>query len=144
MVFHIPPAMGPESYKTYTIRAPRATHQRKATCAEVDCASYQNGWLTVVDENTDLGKRQAEYIRVLSERHFTETREGGLTSFTFYPGQSCFREHYVSLDREPQFLVRGGDYRGNPRGEPTRVFRNFDDWANHFGEHQDALRKAQQ
>lgn len=143
MLFRIQPAMGPESYTTYAIQAPRSTHQRKATCAEIECIHYRHGWLTVVDESSELGARQAGYIRATSGRRFEEKSEGGLTHFTFYAGQECFREHYVSLDREPQYVVIGGDWRGNPRGEPTRVHRTFDDWANDFGEHQDKLKKAQ-
>ena len=141
--FRPTPAMGPENYKTYAIQAPRSTHQRPARCEEVECEHHRNGWQTIVDEATDLGIRQAGYIRTVSERRFAERHEGGLTRFLFYEGQQCFDEHYVSLDREPQFLVLGGDWRGNPRGEAPRVHRSFDDWANDFGEHQDALKRAQ-
>lgn len=143
MIFRIEPTMGPEAYQTYAIRAPRSTHQRRAQCAEVDCPQWTNGWESRIDESTDLGARQAGYIRTLSGRAFVESREGPLTIFTFHPGQACFAEHWVSLDREPQFLVLGGDHRGNPRGIAPRVHRNFDDWANDFGEHQDTLRRAQ-
>lgn len=143
MVFRINPHLGPEAYKTYAIRAPRSTHQRKATCAEYGCTQYERGWVTRIDESTELGKNQAAYIRSASGRKFTETHEDGFTNFVFYPGQRCFREHYVSLDREPQFLVLGGDYRGNPRGDKPIMHRNFDDWANDFGDHQNDLWKAQ-
>lgn len=142
-LFRIEPAMGPESYKTYAIQAPRSTHQRKATCAEVDCEYYLNGWQVKADERTELGARQAGYIRTLSGRRFEEKHEDGFTQFLFYPGQTCFSEHFVSLDREPQYLVLGGDWRGNPRGEAPRIHESFDDWANDFGEHQERLRKAQ-
>lgn len=142
MVFRINPQMGPEAYKTYAIQAPRSTHQREATCAEYECDQYLNGWKTRIDEGNELGRNQANYIRSISARKFVERRENGLTIFDFYPGQKCFRQHYVSLDREPQFLVLGGDYRGNPRGIGPVVHRTFDDWANDFGEHQDKLWKA--
>src|SRR5690348_1425764 len=142
-MFRVQPAMGPEMYKTYAIQAPRSTHQRKATCAEVECDAWRLGWTSSVDESTDLGMRQAAYIRNLSGRRFIEERTGEMTVFTFYPEQRCFAEHLVPLDREPQFLVLGGDWRGNPRGEEARIHRTFDDWANDFGEHQDRLKKAQ-
>lgn len=143
MLYRIEPAMGPEAYKTYAIRAPRSTHQRKASCREVECAGYRYGWVTRIDENTDLGKRQAAYIRALSGRRFQESLEGGLVEFQFYPGQTCFREHFVSLDREPQYLAVGGDWRGNPRGE-RQEFKSFDSWVNDFGDHQYKLWRAQQ
>lgn len=142
-IFRIEPTMGPEMYKTYAIQAPRSTHQRKTTCAEVDCSNHLMGWLTRIDEATELGARQAAYIRNLSNRKFRETRDGQMTCFAFHPGQQCFAEHWVPLDREPQFVVLGGDWRGNPRGEAPRVHRTFDDWANDFGDHQEALKKAQ-
>lgn len=135
--------MGAEMYKTYAVQAPRSTHQRRARCEEVDCQFYANGWQVTCDENLDLGMRQAAYIRSVSGRRFQESHEGGLTIFRFYPEQQCFQEHYVSLHREPEFLVLGGDWRGNPRGTATQVHRNFDDWANDFGDHQDTLKKAQ-
>lgn len=141
--FRVTPAMDATAYKTYSIRAPRSTHSRKATCAEVGCPNHENGWVTRVDEATELGARQAGYIRRMSGRKFAEGRdEAGLTEFVFPPGQKCFAEHFVPLDREPQYLVLGGDWRGNPRGDAPVVHRTFDDWANDFGDHQDRLRKA--
>lgn len=141
-IFRITPQGQPGDYKTYAIRSPRNTHQKKVTCQVAECVAYTNGWVTRVDENTDLGKRQAEYIRHGCGRRFTETRDGGLTVFTFPPEQQCFGEHYVSLSREPQFVVLGGDWRGNPHRISPRVHSSFDSWANDFGEHQDMLNKA--
>lgn len=140
--FRMTPALGAESYKTYRIQAPRSTHRRKATCAEVRCENYERGWATRIDERTELGQRQAGYIRTVAGRHFTEGRDAeGWTVFTFPAEQQCFGEHYVSLDRSPQFLVVGGDWRGNPRGESV-IHRSFDDWANDFGDHQERLKRA--
>lgn len=135
----IQPAMGPENYQTYAIVGKR----RRARCDEVGCPRHELGWLTVVDEATELGQRRAVYIRRLAERRFRERREGGLTHFEFYPGQQCFEQHYVSLEVDPLFLRRGGDFRGDPRGEGTFQHKTYDDWANDFGSHQEKLRKAQ-
>jgi len=98
----------------YKILNPASTHFRPATCEEVDCAGYLNGWKSVIDESTDLGRTQAEYIRRRSGRMFTEDRTvAGLTEFTFPAGQSCFRsgEHKTNIGRAPLFVVDAGDRR---------------------------------
>lgn len=126
--------------KTYQILAPAASHFRPATCAELDCPAHAHGWRTTLDESTDLGKTQAWYIRNKSRRRFVEDRDQapGLTTFTFEPGQKCFAQHQERLDRPALFVVRGGDWRGNPTGE-SRMHANGDDWVDEFANHQDKL-----
>ena len=132
------------SYKTYSLAAPLATHWRTGTCEEADCENYAYGWVTKVDESTELGRSQAHYIRHDKTRKATEDREAtGLTAFTFPPGQKCFQRHQVALERPPICAVTGGDWRGNPRGE-RRVHRNIEDWVDDFATHQDQLSKAQE
>lgn len=139
-LFRIDPKIGPEHYKTYQITAPKTTHFRKATCKEVECAGYVNGWKTIVPDRSP----QASYIRGASGRKFTETKQPDqLVEFLFPPGQMCFRadDHRISLEREPFFVVRGGDYRGNPRGiEP--VVRKVEDWVDDFATHQQGIADA--
>ena len=138
----IPPARGPEAYKTYSIRMPLATHWRPGTCEEASCPDHAFGWSTTVDESTDLGKRQAHFIRHDRTRAHTEEKQAaGLTVFTFAPGQTCFRQHRVPLWREAFYLVTGGDWRGNPRGDRyTHV--SADDWVDDFANHQDRIAEA--
>lgn len=91
------------------------------TCKEAGCEDFEHGWVGVYDERSDLGARQAHYIRRESGRHFRELRSEevpellpellqllpalapGLTVFMFAPGQRCFRQH---LDREVKFFKR--------------------------------------
>jgi len=135
----IAPRLPVEAVQTYAIRAPKGTHHRTASCAEADCPNLQHGWRSVIDEATDLGAAQATYIRRESGRKFTEERDpAGLTVFTFEAWQRCFAEHTVPLEREPFYVVRGGDWRGNPRGE-IRRHANGDDWVEDFAEHQQTL-----
>lgn len=137
------PALPAHQRKTYQIVSPRPTHFRAAGCEEAGCKHMREGWRTIVDESSDLGAQQAYYIRHSSGRSFTEHRdEDGLTVFTFAAGQECFREHKVRLEREEIYVVRGGDHRGNPRGE-RRVHRRAEEWVEDFAEHQEALRRAQ-
>jgi hypothetical protein len=135
--YRIDPLMPLTAYKTYGLHAPRATHTRAATCAEVKCGAYLRGWKTVVPADS----MQADYIRGAGHgRHFIETRAGdGLACFEFPPGQSCFAssEHRLSLEREPIYTVRGGDWRGAT--SPTRTHARAADWIEDFATNQQAV-----
>ncbi len=135
----LPAAMPVTAYTTYQIVTPLSTHFRPATCDEVGCEAQANGWMTRVDERTELGQRQAHYIRSKAGRAFREERDpAGLTAFTFPPGQRCFQRHRVRLDRPERFLRRDGDWRGNPTG---RVVQHTSPahWQEDFAEHQDRI-----
>jgi hypothetical protein len=138
-IFRIDPRLPVGAMKTYAIVAPVTTHFRPASCAEVDCDAYRNGWTTVIDTATDLGGKQANYIRLHAGRHFRATEIGGMVTFTFPPGQSCFRTHQVRLDRPEHFLVRDGDWRGNPRGTSPYQHTRAADWVDDFANHQQRL-----
>lgn len=140
--FRIEPKMGPASYRTFEVAQPITTHYRQATCAEVRCLAYESGWQSGIDESTDLGQRQAHYIRKQSGRSFTESRsEVGITVFVFEPGQRCFASdtHRVPLERPALYVVREGDWRGNPREIEPRVHARAADWVDEFANHQDRL-----
>lgn len=132
--FRIAPAAPVTAFQTYELRAPAATHWRKASCKEVECAGYREGWRTIVPVDSP----QAQYIRAHSGRSFTEhTMIDLLTEFTFPPGQQCFAAdgHRVPLERDPLYIVRGGDWRGNPTGM-LRRHQRAEHWVEDFGEHQ--------
>lgn len=134
-VNRITPALPPQAMKTYALAAPPATHWRPATCAEVECPAYLNGWETRVPAGSEL----AEQARALKgQYHFAETRDGDDAVFTFPPGQPCFRAttHQVPLEREPVYLVRDGDWRAYG---PARVHVRPGDWVEDFGTHQQHL-----
>lgn len=140
MTFRLEPQLPTNAYKTYQISAPKSTHYRAGTCEEAECQAYARGWITRVDEVTDIGAQQAYYIRKQSGRKFTEDRSPvGLTTFTFPVGQKCFSEHQVPLERDPFYIVRGGDWRGNPMQSAMRHNRP-DDWVDDFANHQDKIK----
>ena len=143
-MMRIDPKLPSSSMKTYQIVAPLSTHWRQATCAEAECAAYLNGWRTKVDEGSELGQSQAYFIRKLSGRGITEERDqDGTTVFTFLPGQRCFApDHKVRLEREEIFVVRDGDWRGNPRGTSPRIHSNGRNWVDDFSTHQQRLADA--
>lgn len=98
------------SHRTYQIIAPIPTHFRPATCEEVGCQAYANGWKTIVPSDSP----QADYIRSgRSGRRCIESTgldqiSGGMVEFMFEPGQKCFGadKHVVPLERDPLFRVR--------------------------------------
>lgn len=137
------PKAGPEVYKTYSISSPRSTHRKPATCAQVDCEARAKGFTIPCDITTELGQRQAYYLRMNYSRSSVQTQQGDLVRFTFPPGHDCFAEHTVSLERPEFYLVRDGDWRGNPRGTPA-LHRNAADWVDDFATNQQSLADAVQ
>lgn len=133
------PKLPASEVKTYSIRSPLATHFRPATCQEVDCANYAKGWLTRLDTAVPQQAQLANDIRLKLGRKFLAVERGTVVEFTFPPGQQCFAQHRVPLDRPEFYVVRDGDWRGNPRGTAP-VQRNADDWLDDFANHQDRLK----
>lgn len=143
------PALPSQHFKTYEIIAPLRTHFRPATCEEVECGAWRNGWKTIVPVNSEA----AQYIRSGSSgRRFVEAQSAyeiehgltdGMAEFMFPPGQKCFAtdKHRVPLEREPLYVARGGDARGNPLGE-RRVHTRAEDWTEDFAGHLDRVRQS--
>jgi len=136
--FRIPSRLPVAEVKTYALAAPQATHFRRASCQEVECAEYARGWLSMIDVSTPLGQNQAYYIRMRSGRSFTASEVDGMVTFSFPAGQQCFAQHTVPLERDPILFVRGGDWRGNPSGFVRRHTR-AEDWVDDFATHQQAI-----
>ncbi|MGW2720854.1 hypothetical protein [Streptomyces sp. NPDC001492] len=132
------PLMGAAAYKTYEMRAPLSTHFRPATCAEVDCPHYLNGWRVHLEALTeDL----ADAARKSGRRYREEKVAEGQTYLVFEAGQNCFRvsQHRARVDRPPLYVVRDGDFRGNPRGTKARLHQRAQDWVEDFATHQQAI-----
>lgn len=141
MVYRLDPAGPVHAYKTYSIGQPLSTHWRRATCAEVDCPRYVNGWTTeLYPADSTQHQIAANWIR--SQRRtlrFTEELcEDGLVVFSFESGQECFKgrdgQHRAPLGRLPLLINRDGDYRGNPTGRKL-VHTRAEDWRDDLGEH---------
>lgn len=153
------PVLPVGAVQTYRVTSPLATHTRPASCAEVECAHWLHGWVTRVDERTDLGIGQAAYIRAEcraehvalalgtanGRRRYIERRTPeGLTEFAFQAGQVCFAHtsHRVPLERPEIYLVYGGDWRA--RTGLMRRHQRPADWVEDFSEHQDRIVTIQQ
>lgn len=121
---------------------PTETHWRKATCKEVGCPRYLNGWKAQVEVMTPQQKR------VIKEGRWRcrELRVApGETWWLFEAGQTCFQaaDHRIQLGKPELFVVRDGDWRGNPRRTPTVRHKRPESWVDQFADHQDKLAKAQ-
>jgi hypothetical protein len=137
-VFRIEPAMPPQAYKTYAMVSPLGTHTRQATCEEVGCDQYRQGWRVRVETLTpDLLHAARNSGRKYTEQHIAE----GETYLVFEPGQACFKAatHRAPIGRPPLYVVRDGDHRGNPRGTKARLHQRAENWVEDFAEHQQAL-----
>lgn len=142
----IEPKAGPEAFKTYQVSAPISTHRRRATCSEVDCEKRKRGYRAQFDVSTVTGRENAHMVEALKGRRMWSRRvEGPLVTYTFPAGQDCLDVHSVPLEREPFYVVRGGDHRGNPRQVPARQMRPadfVDDWATHQSNLRDRIERG--
>ncbi len=137
----IEPKLPAHAMQTFQIVAPESTHWRKASCEEVECQAYKNGWRMRVDLQTPLGQAQARYIKHDSGRKYKIIgQQDGIVELEFAPNQPCFSEHRVRTDRPEVYRVKGGDFRGNPLKTLTRVHKKPEFWVEEFAENQDRLK----
>lgn len=139
----ITPNMPARAYKTFQIASPESTHTRPATCEEVECQQYAKGWVMKIDLGTELGQKQAHYIKHQSGRSYIiRDQRDGLVTLEFHANQPCFQQHKVRLERPEIYRVKGGDYRGNPLKTPTRVHTKPEHWVEEFAANQEAIAEA--
>lgn len=145
-VNRITPALPVGAMQTYAIGSPIATHWRPATCAEVSCRAYVEGFSITIDPNTDLGKAQLAYVRSdLSRPRPAREFVGELIRFTYPPGTKPFASpehdsHVLPLDRPEVFLRVPGDWRGATG--PTLVYDRPDQWVDDFATNADRIKTA--
>jgi hypothetical protein len=119
-VHRIEPVIPVQKMQTYKISKPVATHTRPATCEEIDCPDFLNGWVTRLPHGDPriTFLRQACAGRVDGHRRqmIEVTRiDSAEREFLFNPGQPCLKAttHRKDLERPEIYLVRGGDWRAN-------------------------------
>jgi hypothetical protein len=137
-VFRPEPRMDPAAYKTYAVIAPLSTHFRPATCAEVACPHYLNGWRV---NNEALTPDLRHAVAASGRTYRLEVISPTESWLVFEAGQPCFKasQHRARIDRAPLYVVRDGDHRGNPRGTKARLFQRPDQWVDDFATHQQTL-----
>lgn len=134
----IQPVAGPDAYKTYEMRSPLSTHFRPATCAEANCAYYRDGFQVRVE---GLAPQVLHAVQNSGRKYTVQKPAEGETYLVFEAGQPCLRAslHRVRVERPPLYLVRDGDWRGNPRGTKARLHQRPEDWVDDFATHQQAI-----
>lgn len=136
MLNRFPELLPVTAMKTYQAAAPLSTHFRPATCAEVDCPNYLNGWTVHVEI---LNPAQLHAIRTSAYKYAEHHVAEGRTLLIFEAGQPCFYagSHRIRLEREARFFIKSGDHRGNPDGQVAEL--SVSSWVDDFGEHQERI-----
>lgn len=139
----IEPKLPPGAMQTYEIDAPLTTHWRTATCAEVECAAYLQGWTSDVppDSAGEARIKQIYDAEIRSGKVTTSKTSEGFTRYHFPAGTACFRRiwHKLPLERDAIFTVRSGDWRGTDG--VIRTFKNGEEWVDSFANHQDRIKQ---
>lgn len=134
------PRMPPGYYKNYRIASPVETHYRRATCQEINCEAYRDGWTMHKEKLLPA----LLYAATHSGRKFKEVSvSAGQTYLVFEPGQTCFRapEHKISLERPEWYFVGRGLYTVfNTRAAKQHTKPEF--WIEDMSEHLETIRHA--
>lgn len=141
LVQRVEPLASPPAYRTFSVILPLKTHWRDATCEEYECDGFLNGFVTTLSLVDAQGSLLANMIRKgKTGRSFHEQRVSlELTKFIFPPGTPCFTGgHKIQIQRPELFVVRDGDFRGNPTGR-RRIHKNGSDWAEDCAEQLDMI-----
>jgi hypothetical protein len=121
---------------TFGIAAPLSTHWVPATCEQVGCEQYLNGWAVRVEGLPE----QMLYDATHSGRSYRiEKVAPGHTLLVFAAGQPCFRasQHRRRVtDRQEIYTVSSqGGRRGPLKPTSARL------WVEEFSENQDRIQK---
>lgn len=117
----------------YRILNPTESHFRPASCAEVNCEHYLNGWGVRINA---LPPEDVHAART-SGRRYKEVRVAeGETWLVFEPGQPCFKEktHRANIGRTPLYVVDTPSDNGRAR---RRIHTSNDSWADDLHSHMD-------
>lgn len=119
----------------HRILNPPETHFRPASCAEVNCDHYLNGWRVRIE---GLPPELVHAART-SGRQYTELPVAeGETWLVFEAGQACFKAatHRTNVGRAPLYVVDTPADNGRAR---RRIHTSNDSWADDLHSHTDAL-----
>lgn len=138
--FHRPlyrpePMLPVTAMQTHQALAPLETHWRKATCEEVDCLAWREGYgipLKSLDDE-DLGLIR-QFVQTYKLECVKIEIADGEFHLWFEAGQRCLRAdtHRLRNDDPYIFLTRDGDHRGNPSGRDPVIFSGADAFADHL------------
>lgn len=121
--------------QSYRVAMPLATHWEPATCADVDCPHYLNGWATLLPAGDPL----VETLRKSGRSYREEQGDAGMLRFVFAAGQPCFRAstHRQQTGRPALYI------HGNRETQESRVVQSSE-WQERFAETLDGLREERE
>lgn len=120
-------------FQTYSLVRPAGRqYWRTITCEQAQCPRWRNGWRTVLNMTVAGDVRTARWIEKSSRRAFTHTLAGSILTFEFSAGQQCFDRHQEAVEREPLYVVRGGQV--GRLGPLVRKHARGEDWRDDMGE----------
>lgn len=133
----VAPVAPAQFYKTYQVSVPKATHTRPATCEEVGCEPFLNGWVVRLSL---AGQPGLVHTVQTQGRPYRKVIDGDAVTFIFESGTPCFKAREHRIQSKPElYVVRGGDWRGNPRGTAPRIHQRPSDWVEDFALHQNKI-----
>lgn len=121
--------------KVYSLSAPLGTHWRRATCEQVGCSFYLNGFAVTVLP----GSREEQVVKE-SGRKWSAVipQENGSLRYEFPAGTKCFQANTHVVRSDAPLLFASNDRLVHK----VRRFANSADWVDDFAEHQQRLSDA--
>lgn len=128
------PSLPASDMISHHIVAPLSSHWRKATCEEIGCLQFHNGWAIPLAGKDDGDLWQLQHC---GRRYVEGELEGFGRAYFYEAGQPCFlaSTHVKRIERPELFVVRDGDWRTALRDGNPRVFSGADAWADHYQTH---------
>jgi hypothetical protein len=136
---------------SYRAIAPIGSHFRDATCAEVNCDKYVNGWWIALNpkdethQQTVIDLKERTNLKYKTMQHIDPVngKPNGFIRYEFYPGQECLQNtinktrynqswHKVSLER-PVITIKKEHNR--------YVKKEHSQWVDEMDDHLHELKK---
>ena len=114
-----------QAYQTFQIYSPIETHFRKATCEEIGCNEYLNGWALQIEQLSE----EDYYLATHAGKRYRKANFGpGINFLMFESGQPCFdaASHKIKIERPEYFFNGRGDRRMFTRHGAQQMRAN--DW----------------
>lgn len=102
-------ALNLETHRTFSVVTPPDTHTEPATCEQVNCQRWSEGFAVLLDTSTQGGRDRYDWIYANpGGRQWYRTVEGDVTRLDYPPGNRCYDQHRRILDKPAVLLVRKG------------------------------------
>ncbi len=130
------PGLPAQSFRSFGMTV---TAYTRATCEDVDCSHWRNGWLCSVEAGSADERLIAQACDGSADgirrQWASREQQGTSAAYWFPPGQPCFRASTHRIPEQGRFYHRDGDRRGNPSGLIV-THSGPESWRDELGEHQ--------